>query len=124
MEYNSTKHKEAKEHILGKITKARYGFGGYQGAMIGLELEFGTPVWSVGDGIYGGWAYGIVDPDKHSKWGEEERSKQVLEMTKTICKILKDAKVDSISELVGKPVEIACEGWNKNISWRILTEVL
>jgi hypothetical protein len=124
MEYKSSKHKEAKEHILGKITKATFGFGGYQGAMIGLELDFETSVWSIGDGIYGGWAYGMIDPDKNTKWNEEDRSKQVVEMTKTICEILKDAKVDSISELVGKPIEIASEGWNNNVSWRILTEVL
>jgi len=124
MEYKSSKHKEAKKHILGKITKATFGVGGYRGAVIGLELEFETSVGGVNDGVYGGWAYGIIDPDKISEWNEEVRSKQVVEMTKTICEILKDAKVDSISELVGKPIEIASEGWNNNVSWRILTEVL
>jgi uncharacterized protein YajQ (UPF0234 family) len=44
-------------------------------------------------------------------------------MVKKINKLLKDAKVKTIDELQGKPIEIINEGL-KLKSWRILTEVL
>jgi hypothetical protein len=40
-----------------------------------------------------------------------------------ISSLLKDAKVDSVDKLKGKPVEVTLDG-NQLKSWRILTEVL
>jgi hypothetical protein len=40
-----------------------------------------------------------------------------------VSKLLKEAKVDSVDKLKGKPVEVTFEG-NTLKSWRILTEVL
>jgi hypothetical protein len=44
-------------------------------------------------------------------------------MVKKVNKLLKDAKVTSIDQLKGKPIEIINEGLTLK-SWRILTEVL
>jgi hypothetical protein len=40
-----------------------------------------------------------------------------------VSKLLKDAKVSSVDELKGKPVEVTFDG-NMLKEWRILTEVL
>jgi hypothetical protein len=40
-----------------------------------------------------------------------------------VSKLLKDAKVNSVDELKGKPVEVTFDG-NMLKEWRILTEVL
>jgi hypothetical protein len=40
-----------------------------------------------------------------------------------VSSLLKDAKVNSVDQLKGKPVEVTFDG-NMLKSWRILTEVL
>jgi hypothetical protein len=40
-----------------------------------------------------------------------------------LSKLLKEAKVDSVDQLKGKPVEVTFDG-NLLSEWRILTEVL
>jgi hypothetical protein len=40
-----------------------------------------------------------------------------------LSKLLKEAKVDSVEKLKGKPVEVTFDG-NRLQEWRILTEVL
>lgn len=124
MEYKSKDH-DKYEKELGKISSVSFGIGGYQDAMFGLTLSFDLKGSGFCDFVSGGWAYGVIDPDSpHCKWNESDREKSMARMCKIVCQILKDAKVDNISDLKGKPIEIAREGWNDIKSWRILEEVL
>lgn len=41
-----------------------------------------------------------------------------------ISKLLADAKVDDVTKLAGKPIELTINKHNSLESWRILTEVL
>jgi hypothetical protein len=107
---------------LGKITSCEFGFGGYQDAMMGLKLSFLGPWGGCGSFISGGWQASIT-VGEYTKWTDEERNQQRVEMVEKIDKILSDAKVDSISQLKGMPVECEIEG-NTIKDWRILTEVL
>lgn len=107
---------------LGKITKVYFGIGGYNDAMIGLHLTFGAQSWGVGTSI-SFWDPEIIKRSDHAQWTEEERSKSHDELVRKISKYLKEAKVDSVDKLLGKPVEIEFEG-NCFKDWRILTEVL
>jgi len=108
---------------LGKIVKARFGNCGYQGAMFGLNVEFNFEGCAyVNDEITGFWNEGIKHTE-YCKWTEDERSDARVEMIKRIDKILSDAKVDYVDQLVGKPVELELLT-SKLVSWRILTEVI
>lgn len=109
------------EKRLGKIESVRFGFGGYQDAMIGLSLEFSGNSWGCGTFV-GTWS-SHVKCDSHCKWTEEDRSRINDETVKFIDKTLREAKVDDVHQLKGKPVEVELEG-NVLKSWRILTEVL
>lgn len=104
---------------IGKIQKATFGMGGYQDAMIGISFSLGSNGWGVGD-FWGAWA---VERSEHCKWSEQDR---IDEMGKTVWRIrnlLKDANVDDIARLVGKPIEVTFDG-NSLKSWRILTEAI
>jgi hypothetical protein len=107
---------------LGKIVSAKFGFGGYQEAMFGLSLEFRMGIaGGCGTFINGGWNNSIKSDE--CKWTEPERSKMKVEMCDKIQKILTDAKVSSVDELVNVPVELVFEdGMLKD--WRVLNEVL
>lgn len=123
MEYKSKNH-DKYEKELGKISLVSIGMGGYQDAMFGLSLSFALKGSGCGDFVSGGWAYGVVDPDSpYCKWDESDREKSMAQMCKTVCQILRDAKVDKVSDLKGKPIEIARDGYEVK-SWRILEEVL
>lgn len=111
------------EKRLGKINSVTFGFIGCQDAQFGLSVDLISDCIGCGDTVVGGWAYGIIDPDKYSRWTDVDRTKSMAEMCKTLCEMLKDAGVDDISKLNGKPVEFTSAS-NTLMSWRILTEVL
>jgi len=107
---------------LGKIEKVSFGYGGYQDAQFGLNVQLsfggcGTFVF-----INGGWSEDIK-VDKYTKWTEKDRQTQRAEMVKKINKLLKDAKVYTIDQLKDKPVEVTSENMMVK-DWRILTEVI
>lgn len=110
------------EKALGKIEKVYFGYGGYQDMQFGLTVVLSFDGKGCMDFIDGGWSENVKS-DKYTKWTEEDRSNQRVEMIKKINKLLKDAKVKTIDELKGKPIEITNEGLTLK-SWRILTEVL
>jgi len=110
------------EKELGKITNVYFGFGGYQDAQFGLTVELSFNGKGCIDFIYGGWSED-VSISQYTKWTEQDRSDQRIQMIKKIDKLLHDAKVKTIDELKGKPIEVINEGL-KLKSWRILTEVL
>jgi|WetSurSiteA1Bulk_404760.scaffolds.fasta_scaffold73123_2 hypothetical protein len=106
---------------LGKIMQAEFGFGGYNDSMIGLSLTFGGKGWGIGD-FMGFWA---DDPSPHAKWDMNDQNKQFAEVMRKVRKFLRDANVDSVSQLKGKPVEISIsDETNTLYAWRILTEVI
>ena len=110
------------EKRLGKIQSARFGHGGYQDGCIGLVVTLGDGTWGVGD-FKGTWDPELVKCSEHSKWTEEDRTKNIDEAVRYISKLLKDAKVDSVDKLKNIPVEVTFDG-NVIKEWRILTEVI
>jgi hypothetical protein len=107
---------------LGKIESVKFGYGGYQDAMFGVTigLRFGGCMGTVD--FKGAWSSDIEVNDR-TKWTEEDRSKQNDETVRFLNKIMKDANVRNITDLVGIPVEVTSEGMTMK-SWRVLTEVI
>lgn len=105
---------------LMKISNVSFGSGGY--AQFGLFLDFSSKSSGVSASIVGGWDYSIK-VDKYTQWTEEDRSRDMAKMCRTISQILSDAKVNSIDKLKGIPVEVIFHQ-NTIQSFRILDEVL
>lgn len=102
---------------LGKITNAEFGTVINMEFLMGLQLTFAFD----GSGVSTGGRY-CVNTSKH--WGsDDERQYAVTESWDYIHEILKEAKVNYVSELVGKYVEIELGG-NVFKGFRILTEGL
>ena len=105
--------------ILGKITSAEFGTIGDYPFLIGLQLGF-----KLADGceVMSGAKY-TVNISKECRWEESERKEAITVSVEKVYQILKDAKVNYVSQLVNKPVEVTIE---KNCfkDFRILTEVL
>ena len=106
--------------ILGKIESVEFGFVRDYPFLFGLQLTF-----SLGDGTgVGTGARYTVNISDTCKWDTpDEREKTIMELIDEIASIMKDAKVNNISELKNKPVEVTIEG-NMFARFRILTEVL
>lgn len=105
--------------ILGKITSAEYGMVSDYPFLFGLQLRFNLADHS---SIGCGSVY-TRNISKECKWTTEERQYEITKSVDEVYKILKDAKVDYVSQLINKPVEVIIE---KNCfkDFRILTEVL
>ena len=110
------------EKKLGKIESVSFGLGGYQGTMLGLHVTLGDGSWGVSD-TKGNWDSEQIECSDHCKWTESDRDEWFAEIMRYVSKLLKDAKVSSVDELKGKPVEVTFDG-NMLKEWRILTEVL
>ena len=110
------------EKKLGKIESVRFGHGGYQDACIGLSVTLGDGGWGVGD-FKGGWDPEMIKRSENTKWTEEERNENLVDLMRFVSKLLKEAKVDSVDKLKNIPVEVTFEGMMLK-EWRILTEVL
>lgn len=107
------------ETRLGKIEKCEFGFGGYQNAMIGIQFVLSSAGWGCGD-FWGDWS---MERTEHCKWTEAERVNHLGEVCMRISQLLSDAKVDSVTKLVGLPIEVTFDGLSLK-SWRVLKEVL
>ena len=105
--------------ILGKIDFAEYGTFKDYPFLIGLQLGF-----KLGDGgeIMDGGKY-TVNIDKQCRWEESDRVIAVTASIEKVHQILKDAKVNYVSQLINKPVKVTIEK-NTFKDFRILTEVL
>lgn len=105
--------------ILGKISFAEFGTIRDYPNFIGLQVGFNlADSCSVMDG-----GQYCVNISKECRWEECERRQAITVSVEKIDKILKDAKVNYVSELKNKPVEVEIEK-NTFKSFRILTEVL
>ncbi len=110
------------EKKLGKIQSVSFGLGGYQGCMIGIHVSLEFEGSGVCDSRCA-WDANKIKCDDHCKWTEDHRSRQYSEIMRYVSDLLEDAKVDSVDQLKGKPVEVIFEG-NSLKSWRLLTEVI
>lgn len=104
---------------LGKIKTASFGWGGYQDAMLGLSVSLGGDGWGVAD-FWGNWG---IERSEHAKWSEEDRLRYLGEAVMRLKGILDDAKVRTVADLIGVPIEATFDGM-KLESWRVLKEVL
>lgn len=105
--------------VLGKIDFAEFGTIRDYPFLIGLQLGF-----KLGDG--GGIMDGgsnTVNISPECRWETFEREVAITAAVEQVDKILKDAKVNYVSQLLNKPVEVEIEK-NTFKSFRILTEVL
>ena len=107
------------EKYIGKIRSIKFGFGGYQNAQFGLSVGLGSDNWGTSD-FWGFWG---IKWTPTCKWTEQNRVKYLGETSMRIMKLMQDAKVESLDELAGKPVEVTFKD-SILASWRILTEVL
>lgn len=103
---------------LGKITFAEFGTIRDYPFLIGLQLGFHMS----GSAVMDGGKY-TVNISPECKWEKHDRETTVTKYIEEVDRILKDAKVNYVSELLNKPVEVAIED-NTFKDFRILTEVL
>lgn len=101
---------------LGKITFAEYGTIRDYPSWIGLQLGFNMGGIAVMDG-------GKYTVNISPKWKDWDHEATVTKSIEEVNRILKDAKVNYVSELLNKPVEVTIED-NTFKDFRILTEVL
>lgn len=106
-----------KEKKLGKITGLSIGFGGYDDAMFGASFSLGNEGWGISD-FWGTWAERPAD----AKWSVADQDSHFSDVIRRLMALCRAAKVDSVENLIGKPVEIIIEN-DRLKSWRILTEV-
>ncbi len=103
---------------IGKIQSLKIGYGGYDDAMLGVSFTLGSDGWGVND-FDGTWAH----HHKSCKWTPEDQVKHLGKMLLRLRDLMDAAKVKTVAELRGKPVEVTFDG-NKLKSWRILTEAI
>lgn len=112
------------EKLLGKIESVSFGIGGYQDAMLGIHITLSGSGWGVCTEKTA-WDSTLIKCSDHAKWTENDRSRFYDEIMRFISKILNEAKVKTVSELRGIPIEAEFEEAGMALkSWRILTEVL
>lgn len=107
------------EKVLGKIDFAEFGTIRDYPFLIGLQLGF-----KLGDG--GGIMDGgsnTVNISPECRWEESERQHAITVTIEQLYKILNEAKVNYVSQLINKPVEVEIDR-NAFKGFRILTEVL
>lgn len=107
-----------KEKHLGKINYAEFGLVKDYPFLIGLQLGFSMN----GTGVIDGGKY-TVNISPECKWKDRNREETITRSVEDVERILKDAKVHHVSQLIGKPVEITIIDKCFH-DFRILTEVL
>ncbi|WP_255287496.1 hypothetical protein, partial [Bacillus sp. AFS075034] len=118
--YLGERMKKMDGKFLGKIVKAEFGAWRDRPFMMGLQLEFR---FDGNCGVNCGGRH-LVNISEQCLWDSEEQKHQAFQkLLEETNGILKDAKVSTVSELVGKPIEITIEDQMYK-EFRILTEVL
>ena len=107
------------ERKLGKIQFIKFGHGGYDGAQIGISFTLGGDGWGTAD-FWGHWA---GQRSENHKWTDMSRWADLGRVIMRIDNLLNEAKVNSIIELKGIPIEVIFQN-NHLKSWRVLTEVV
>ena len=106
------------EKLLGKISSAEYGTVRDYPFLIGLQLTFSMNGCGVGDG-----GRYTVNMSKDCIWHDRNKYETVTKTVEDVYKLLGEAKVNYVSQLINKPVEVTIEN-NAFKDFRILTEVL
>lgn len=106
------------EKHLGKISFAEFGVVRDYPFLIGLQLGFTFD----GSGVYDSGKY-TVNISKDCKWETLDKGQTFIKKLEFVHEILKEAKVNYVSQLLNKPVEVTIEN-NCFKDFRILTEVL
>lgn len=108
------------EKVLGKIRSAEFGTVRDYPYLMGLELFF-----DLSDGTTVGTGSRLMENfSSECKWNSpDERNTYITKMLDAVYNILKDAKVNHVSELINKPVVVTIDK-NTFKDFRILTEVL
>ncbi len=104
--------------VLGKISYAEVGFGGYQDVQVGVTIGLDCSGCCCAD-FKGQWA----EWSKGCEWTVQDQITGWGHTMAFIRDILADAKKQRVSQLKGVPVEVEFAG-NALKSWRILKEVL
>lgn len=104
---------------LGRIQHAKFGFGGYQDAMMGLSITIGGKSWSCSD-FKGAWG---IERSDYAKWSEDDRLRSLGEACMFLKGLLEKSHMQDVSQLVGLPIEATFDGTLLK-SWRLLEEVL
>lgn len=99
---------------LGKITKAVFGFGGYQDVQVVFEIHVGGKSWGSCMTFEGGWGHvskeELTKPESTYKWTHESRVKQIGEAAWSVIELMKAAKVETLDKLVGVPIRATFDG--------------
>jgi hypothetical protein len=104
---------------LGKISYAEFGSTGDMCFLFGLQLMFKFPNGGVGDG-----GLHTVNMSETCDYGlAQSRAEECDKVMAFTYNLLKQAKVEKVSKLVGIPVEVEFDG-NTFKSFRVLEEVL
>lgn len=107
--------------ILGKIINAEFGTIIDYPFLMGLHLCFHL---SDGCGVSDGGKYTVNISDA-CDWKTTTREAALSKIMLEVRDVLNDAKVNKVSELVNKPVEVTIDIENDTfVDFRILTEVL
>lgn len=99
------------EKQTGTISYVRFGMGGYDDSMYGLTVRIDSGDYSWGDFI------GFFVPNDLALDGN--RARRMLADQMRVYMLLKDAKVDDVTKLVGKAVEfeLADAGLSPQLAW-------
>ncbi len=106
------------ETILGKITDVSFG---KKDSRFGLWLTL-SGEWTV-QTSYVCWDPVEIIPDEYHKWTEKDRDVEMIDIMNKISKLLQQAKVENVNDLLNIPIEITFQDHILS-SWRILEEVL
>jgi len=107
------------ETVLGKITSVEFGRVKDYPFLVGIQFEFKlSDCGFVGDG--GKYA---VNLSNECNWDDAARASAIVCSIERVYDYLKEAKVNYVSELLGKPVAVTIEN-SCFKDFRILTEVL
>ena len=107
------------EVVLGKIKNVEFGQNPDRPFLFGLQLHFDLK----GGGVGCGSKY-TVNISPECKWdNEQQRLELFMNSLEHIDQILNEAKVNYVSQLKNKPVEITLKDSTFK-DFRILTEVL
>lgn len=107
---------------LGKIESVQFGHCGYQEAMLGISFTLSGEEWGTCTDM-SWWDPNMIKCKKRSAWDEEDRDSHFAKIMRYISDLLRDAKVHSINELQGIPIEVTFEDHMLK-DWRILKEIL
>jgi hypothetical protein len=112
---------------VGKIQVVRFGISLLEPATFGIHFTLGSNPTSVSKGWKHGYSVSTKNRAQEAKLSENaivKMQREYFDILKYVSTLLEYAKVGSVSELKGIPVEASFDSENSLVSFRILTEVL